>query len=38
MPSYLGRYYMMRVEGGRMVYQHEKGAPFLHYIDDPLHR
>jgi hypothetical protein len=37
--SYLGRYYFTLVdETGRIVYQHEKGGTFLHYIDDPPHR
>jgi hypothetical protein len=37
--SYLGRYYFTLVdETGRIVYQHEKGDTFLHYIDDPPHR
>jgi hypothetical protein len=36
---YLGRYYFTFVdETGRIVYQHEKGDTFLHYIDDPPHR
>jgi hypothetical protein len=37
--SYLGRYYFTLVdETGRLVYQHEKGDTFLHYINDPPHR
>ena len=37
--SYLGRYYFTMVdETGRVVYQHEHGTSFLHYIDDPIHR